>query len=333
MNSYKIEGTILVTGGAGYIGGHTVLALLDRGHDVCIIDDLSTGKRMPMHDNVHFYEGSIHDETLVDKVIKDHNIQSILHFAGSIKVDESVTNPLKYYYNNTEGSRRLIACAISNNVDNFIFSSTAAVYGATDDEPVSENFCPLPLNPYGWSKLFTEQQLKDAASISQMRYGIFRYFNVAGADSSLRHGQILDNPTHLIGRSIDALLEQAPPLSIFGKSHPTEDGTGVRDYIHVSDVADAHLAMLADMQQNKKSRLLNLGYGRGSSVLQVIGAIKDIVGKEVPNVFAEPRLGEAPSVIANVSLMNDTLHWQPQHDQLEKIVKSSYNWALKIKSG
>lgn len=332
-NNYQIDGTILVTGGAGYIGGHTVLALLDRGHDVCVIDDLSTGKRVKMHENVHFYEGSIHDEELVDKIIKDHNVQSILHFAGSIKVDESVVNPLKYYFNNTEGSRRLIACAASNNVANFIFSSTAAVYGNTGDGPVGEVFPPLPLNPYGWSKLFTEQQLKDAANVSSMKFGIFRYFNVAGADAHLRHGQILENPTHLIGRSIEALLGQAPPLNVFGKSHPTKDGTGVRDYIHVSDVADAHLAMLADMQNNKQSRLLNLGYGKGSSVLEVIAAIKETVGTEVPHLFAEPRLGEAPSVIADVTLMNDTLSWHPQHAQLEKIVKSSYDWAIKIKSG
>lgn len=326
---YTIKQTVLVTGGAGYIGGHTVLALKDQGVDICVLDNLSTGRRTSIHDNMPFYEGSIHDVDLVTEVLIKHNVNSIMHFAGSIKVDESVSKPLKYYYNNTEGSRRLIACAIENNVENFIFSSTAAVYGETGKDPVDEGYKPNPLNPYGWSKLFTEQQLKDAAAVSGMRYGIFRYFNVAGADENLRHGQIMEKPTHLIGRALDALLGKAPALKVFGNDLPTPDGTGVRDYIHVSDVADAHLALLENLQQSQRSALLNLGYGRGSSVLEVLDAIKRTIGKEVPYELGEPRQGEAPSVIANVKQIGEYLGWKPFNDNLEKIVQSAYDWTTR----
>ncbi len=323
-------GPVLVTGGAGYIGGHAVLALQDAGIEVCVVDDLSTGKRQAFHDTVHFYEGRIHNQDLVSQIIKRHGIRSILHFAGSIKVDESVSNPLKYYENNTEGSRNLIEVAVAEKVEQFIFSSTAAVYGETDDEPVRESAVPVPLNPYGASKLFTEQQLKDVCAVSNMQYGIFRYFNVAGADPDLRHGQFLENPTHLIGRAIDATLGKSSPLTIFGRSLPTVDGTGVRDYIHVSDVVDAHLTLLTHMKTTGGSFLLNLGYGRGSSVLDVVTALEKEIGQKVPHEFGPPRAGEAPSVIADICRLNSELDWQPKYAKLEQLLRSSYSWAKSL---
>lgn len=329
MNQVK-SGPVLVTGGAGYIGGHAVLALLDAEVEVCVLDDLSTGKVQPFHSNVHFYEGRVHNQKLVREIIERHNVKSILHFAGSIKVDESVTNPLKYYENNTEGSRSLIEAAVRSDVDNFIFSSTAAVYGETGDEPVNESAVPLPLNPYGSSKLFTEQQLKDVCAASKMNFGIFRYFNVAGADPDLRHGQFLENPTHLIGRAIDAMLGKTGPLVVFGRELPTADGTGVRDYIHVSDVADAHLALLNHMINSGKSYLLNLGYGRGSSVLDVIDELAKQTGQSVPYEYGPPRPGEAPSVIADIGLLKKQLNWQPKYATLSQLLNSSFSWAKSL---
>ncbi len=324
------RGPVLVTGGAGYIGGHMVLALQDAGLEVCVLDDLSTGAQRPFHADVHFYEGKIHDGDLVRSILERHEVRSILHFAGSIKVDESVVNPLKYYHNNTEGSRVLIEAAVAGGVAEFIFSSTAAVYGETGDHPVNEEATPVPLNPYGASKLFTEQQLKDVCAVSDMKFGIFRYFNVAGADPALRHGQFLEQPTHLIGRAIDAMLEKAPALTVFGKELPTADGTGVRDYIHVSDVASAHLALLKHMQSNQQSCMINLGYGRGSSVLDVIAALEAEIGQKVPHEFGPPRQGEAPSVIADIERLEATLDWQPRYGELAQMLRSSYDWAKSL---
>ncbi len=325
-----INGPVLVTGGAGYIGGQTVLALLDAGVDVCVIDDLSTGRIRPFHQSVTFYEGSIHDDALVASILKRHKIRAIMHFAGSIRVDESVENPLKYYHNNTEGSRRLIAEAVSAGVRDFIFSSTAAVYGTTGDQPVSESADTQPLNPYGWSKLFTERQLLDVCHVSDMRHGIFRYFNVAGADNDLRHGQFTKNPSHLIGRAINALLGKAPALSVFGNDLPTKDGTGVRDYIHVQDVANAHVALLKAMQTECSSYLLNLGYGRGSSVLDVVKELEHEVSCPVPFEFGDPREGEAASVVADVTRLQNVLKWTPKYAELRKMLRSAYDWTIKM---
>lgn len=325
-----INGPVLVTGGAGYIGGQTVLALLDAGVDVCVVDDLSTGVKRPFHADVAFYEGKIHDHQLIDTILKKHDVESILHFAGSIKVDESVHNPLKYYHNNTEGSRVLIDAAVRGGVQNFIFSSTAAVYGETGNEPVQEDHATNPLNPYGSSKLFTEQQLKDACRVSDMRYGIYRYFNVAGADPDLRHGQFLKDPSHLMGRAINAALDRADALTIFGKNLATPDGTGMRDYIHVFDVASAHVALLEDLQRNNRSRLLNLGYGKGTSVLEVVTTLEKLLGQDVPYIYGEPRLGEAPSVIANIGKLQSELNWQPRYQEVTDMLQSAYDWVINL---
>jgi len=333
MTVSEIEGPVLVTGGAGYIGGQTVLCLLDLGVEVVVLDDLSTGARRDFHTKTHFYEGRVHDTRLVGEILRHHRVQAILHFAGSIKVDESIENPLKYYENNTEGSRCLIEAAVGAGVQRFVFSSTAAIYGEVQgDTAVSEDTEALPLNPYGWSKLFTERTLRDVAAAHNIQYGILRYFNVAGADPHLRHGQYLENPVHLIGRAIDALRGAAGPLSIFGKNLPTPDGTGVRDYIHVWDLAQAHLAVLLHLSGKKDSLLVNLGYGVGSSVLEVVRCLEQVSGKKVPYQFVAGRDGEAASVIADTALLKASLQWQPQYDDLEAIIRSALQWTQALQA-
>lgn len=327
----RLAGPILVTGGAGYIGGHAVLALQDAGVKPVVLDDLSTGAWQGFHETIKCYEGSVHDQSLVKNIITRYNIRSILHFAGSIQVEESVAKPMKYYHNNTEGSRRLIEIATTCGVENFIFSSTAAVYGKTGDRPVTEDHPRNPLNPYGASKLFTEVQLQDACRVTSMNYGILRYFNVAGADPDLRHGQFLEQPVHLIGRAMNAMLGFAPPLRVFGNDLPTKDGTGVRDYIHVADLVSAHLSLLHTMQSKRRSYLLNLGYGRGSSVLEVIQRLEAVAKMRVPWMFDRPRVGDAPSVFANVDLIQSQLDWKPEFDDIDIIVESAYNWLRKWK--
>jgi len=331
MITAKFDGPVLVTGGAGYIGGQTVLCLLDLGAEVVVVDDFSTGTYRPHLDQTQFYKGRIQDTSFIEAILKRHQVKSILHFAGSIQVDESIKNPLKYYENNTEGSRALLSASVGANVKRFIFSSTAAVYGAvTDSRPVAETAEVSPLNPYGWSKLFTERALRDVSVAHGMKYGILRYFNVAGADSGLRHGQFLKNPVHLIGRAIDAMCGRAGPLQIFGNNLPTSDGTGVRDYIHVYDLAAAHLAVLAQLEKTDESLLLNLGYGNGHSVLEVVRCIEKHAGKKVPTEFAEPRSGEAPSVIADITRLSSYLKWQPEHAGLDDIVMSALAWNDKL---
>lgn len=328
------QATVLVTGGAGYIGGQTTLSLLAAGFEVCILDDLSTGRRLPFHDQTHFYEGRIHDKALVREIIARHKVRAVLHFAGSIKVDESISNPLKYYDNNTDGSRILITAAVDEGVEAFIFSSTAAVYGTADDRPVDEHTDTIPLNPYGWSKLFTERQLMDVAGTGVLKYGIFRYFNVAGADTQMRHGQFLEQPVHLIGRAIDAVLGRAGPISIFGRDLPTADGTGVRDYIHVCDLADAHVLLLEYLLKSEsESKLFNLGYGRGYSVLEVLETLSEVAGMPVPAVDGPPRAGEAASVVANSSAFQRVLNWKPEHASLRKIISDAFEWQRSQRSG
>jgi len=321
---------ILVTGGAGYIGGQTVLCLLDAGANVCVLDDLSTGQKRPFHEKTSFYEGKIQDKNLVSTIITEHKIKSILHFAGSIQVAESIENPLKYYENNSDASRLLIETAVENNVERFIFSSTAAVYGEVyGNGTVTEQVEPNPLNPYGWSKLFTERLLADVAATHGLQYGILRYFNVAGADVAGRHGQFLESPVHLIGRAIDAMYGKAPPLQIFGKDLPTPDGTGVRDYIHVCDLASAHLSLLEYLRSTEKNALYNLGYGTGHSVLEVIKCLEKNAGRLVPHEFVARRQGEAPTVVADASQLKLDLNWKGNYDSLQQIIQSALAWVEK----
>lgn len=322
---------VLVTGGAGFIGGQTVLCLLDAGIEVVVLDDLSTGSFRSFHKNTEFYEGKIHDQALVKSILSKHGIRSVLHFAGSIKVDESIENPLKYYHNNTEGSRCLIETATEEGVENIVFSSTAAVYGnAEAGKPVDENLQVNPLNPYGWSKLFTERTLRDVYAAGGPKYAILRYFNVAGADPMQRHGQFTEKPSHLIGRALDAVLGRLEKLHVFGNDLPTHDGTGVRDYIHVKDLADAHLVALSYLQKGNNPVLTNLGYGRGYSVLEVIKAVENVVGKPVPYEFVAKREGEAPSVVASTQKLAKLLKWTPKHNALEKIIHDAYLWSKSL---
>lgn len=324
-------GPVLVTGGAGYIGGQTVLCLIDAGVSVVVVDNLSTGRKQAFHDQTNFYEGNIGNQAFMAEVLARHDIKSILHFAGSIRVDVSIANPLKYYENNTEYSRRLISAAVDADVERIIFSSTAAVYGEVkDDSPVTESHKAAPLNPYGWSKLMTEQTLRAVSTAKNLQIGILRYFNVAGADPQLRHGQYLENPVHLIGRAINAGLGLATPLEIYGNKLATPDGTGVRDYIHVFDLAQAHLASLAYLCRGQGNLLLNLGYGTGHSVMEVLDSIQRVTGFEVPHKLAAARTGEAASVVADVSLLHQTLDWSPAYDELDIITQSAYSWMTRM---
>lgn len=324
-------GSVLVTGGAGYIGGQTVLCLIDAGASVVVVDDLSTGRKQSFHEQTIFYEADVGNQAFMEEVLARHKIKSILHFAGSIRVDESIADPLKYYKNNTEYSRRLISAASTTGVERVIFSSTAAVYGEVKNEiPVTESSQAAPLNPYGWSKLLTEQTLRAVSLANNLQIGILRYFNVAGADPKLRHGQYLENPAHLIGRAINAAIGLAEPLEIYGSKLSTPDGTGVRDYIHVFDLAQAHLAALAYLLGSPGDLLLNLGYGTGHSVMDVLRSLKRVTGIEVPHKFAAARMGEAASVVADVSLLQQTLDWSPVYNELDVIIQSAYDWMCSL---
>ena len=273
---------VLVTGGAGYIGSHAVLALKDTGRKVAVIDNLVTGFRFAVPDDVPFFEGDIADAELVTQIIAEQNIGAIMHFAGSVVVPESVDNPLKYYDNNTGRTRALLAAAIAAGVPHFIFSSTAATYGVPDVSPVTEDTPQQPINPYGWSKLFTERMLADAAAVYPVNYCALRYFNVAGADPQGRTGQSTAGATHLIKVAVEAALGKRDSVAVFGTDYDTPDGTGVRDYIHVSDLAAAHVHALDALEaQPDRSLTMNCGYGRGFSVLEVLDAVDRITNAPI----------------------------------------------------
>src|SRR5687768_8829450 len=260
---------VLVTGGAGYIGSHAVLALKDAGWSVAVIDNLSNGTREIVPEDVPFYEGSIADRGLVERIFAEQSIQAIMHFAGSIVVPESVEKPLDYYQNNTVATHALIAAAVGSGVRHILFSSTAAVYGAPERVPIEEGDPKLPINPYGASKLMTERMLADAAAARPLNYAALRYFNVAGADPEMRAGQIGRGSTHLIKVAVEAAVGKRDHVDVFGTDYPTPDGTCVRDYVHVSDLADAHLVALERLIEWPQANLvLNCGYGRGRSVLE-----------------------------------------------------------------
>jgi UDP-glucose 4-epimerase len=288
---------VLVTGGAGYIGTHMVHAALERGADVVVLDDLSTGVRGLIAESAHFYQGDVGDQELVRKLIAKHWIDAVVHFAGSIVVPESVEKPLAYYANNTVASRNLIEVCVEAGVKNFIFSSTAAVYASSDGKPVNENAPLVPGNPYGRSKLMTEWMLEDTAHAYDFRHVTLRYFNVAGADPKGRTGQSTPRATHLIKRACQAALGRIPHLEIFGTDYPTHDGTGVRDYIHVTDLVEAHVAALDHLMSGGRSLTLNLGYGHGFSVRQVAETVSRVAGCPVPHLVVrgtQPKSSRMP---------------------------------------
>ena len=322
---------VLVTGGAGYIGSHAVLALKDAGHQPVVIDNLTTGFRWALPANVPFHEGDIADESLVARIIVDHSIEAIMHFAGSIIVPESVEDPLKYYRNNTANSRSLIESAITGAVKHFIFSSTAATYGIPQVSPVREDTPTLPINPYGLSKLMTEYMLRDVAAAHDFNYCALRYFNVAGADPQGRTGQSTAGATHLIKVAVETALGKRSHVSVFGTDYDTDDGTGVRDYIHVSDLAAAHVIALENLFAGpERSHVLNCGYGHGYSVLQVLDAVDRVTNLQIQRQLQGRRAGDPDSLVSDNSEIKARFGWQPQYDDLDVIVSHALQWERKL---
>ena len=318
---------ILVTGGAGYIGSHAVLALRDAGWPVVVIDNLVTGFRWAVPEDVAFVEGNVADEALVLETIKAYEIGAIMHFAGSIVVPESVENPLKYYRNNTAASRSLIESAVTGGVKHFIFSSTAATYGIPDVTPVSEDMPTRPINPYGMSKLMTEAMLADVAAVHPMNYAALRYFNVAGADPKGRTGQSTAGATHLIKVAVEAALGKRDSVGVFGTDFATPDGTGVRDYIHVSDLADAHVLALEQLLADPNvSHIMNAGYGRGFSVLEVLDSVDRITNGKIMRTLGPRRAGDPDALTADNGRILATLPWVPKRADLDVIVADALAW-------
>ena len=318
---------VLVTGGAGYIGSHAVLALLDAGWVVAVIDDLSNGTREVVPQGVGFYEGNIADRALVERVFDEHGIRAIMHFAGSIVVPESVEKPLKYYSNNTLASHALISAAVDAGVKHILFSSTVATYGVPARMPIEEDDPKVPINPYGASKLMTERMLADASAAYPFNFGALRYFNVAGADPQGRTGQIGRGSTHLIKIAAEAAVGKRDHVAVFGTDYPTPDGTCVRDYVHVSDLADAHVAALEWLVEHPGENLvMNCGYGQGLSVLEVLDAVDRINGVPVRRVMAGRRAGDPPELVAANSRLLATLDWRPKHADIDRIVGDALQW-------
>src|SRR5687767_3223873 len=325
---------VLVTGGAGYIGSHAVLALRDAGWPVVVIDDLSNGTREVVPDEVPFFEGSIADRGLVDEILRDERVGAILHFAGSIVVPESVGKPLDYYANNTLASHALIAATLAAGTRHIVFSSTAAVYGAPERVPIEEGDPKQPINPYGASKLMTERMLADASAAHGFNFAALRYFNVAGADPEGRAGQIGRGSTHLIKVAVEAAVGKRDEVAVFGTDYPTPDGTCVRDYIHVTDLAAAHLIALERLIERPQDNLvLNCGYGKGLSVLEVLDALDRVAGSPVPRREMPRRPGDAPALVASNRALVETLEWSPRFADIERIVAHALRWERRLLDG
>ena len=322
---------VLVTGGAGYIGSHAVLALLDAGWPVVVIDDLSTGFDWAVPPGAAFAQGDIADQALVARLIAEHGVGAIMHFAGSVVVPESVENPLKYYLNNTVKSRALIESAVRGGVRHFIFSSTAATYGIPDQVPVREAARTEPINPYGWSKLMTERMLKDVAAAHPINFCALRYFNVAGADPAGRSGQSTAGATHLIKVAVEAATGKRAHVEVYGTDYDTPDGTGVRDYIHVADLAAAHLDALDRLiAEPTASHIMNCGYGRGFSVLEVLDAVDRATNSKIERRLSPRRAGDPPTLVADNQLILATLPWRPNRNDLGTIVADALAWERKL---
>ncbi len=318
--------TVLVTGGAGYIGSHMVLALADAGEDVVVLDNLTTGFTWAIHPAAKLVTGDIGDEMLVDQIMRDNSIDAVVHFAGSIVVPESVTDPLAYYLNNTVKSRQLMACAVKNEVPRFIFSSTAAVYGDPVSTPTFETTEPKPISPYGTSKLMTEYMLRDSKIAYGMDYVVLRYFNVAGADPKGRSGQSTPRATHLLKVACQTALGQRDEIEVFGTDYNTPDGTALRDYIHVSDLISAHMDALAYLRAGGESGIFNCGYGKGYSVLELIKAVEKAHGAPINKIMGPRRLGDSEAIVAGADRAREILGWKPKYDALDVIVETALNW-------
>lgn len=323
--------SILVTGGAGYIGSHAVLALRDKGWPVVVVDNLSTGFRWAVPEDVPFVEADIGDASAMDALLSAHNIGAIVHFAGSIIVPESVEQPLKYYKNNTANTRTLLECAVNGGVSHFLFSSTAATYGIPQSVPISEDAPTAPINPYGMSKLMSEFMLADVARAHPLNFCALRYFNVAGADPQGRSGQSTAGATHLIKVAVEAALGKRDHVSVYGTDYATPDGTGVRDYIHVADLAEAHvLALEALMANPQQSLVLNCGYGRGFSVNEVLDAVDRVSGVTLKRHVEARRPGDPDALVADNRQILELLPWQPKYQDLETIVAHALAWERQL---
>jgi UDP-glucose 4-epimerase len=322
---------ILVTGGAGYIGSHMVWTLLDAGEEVVVLDRLSTGFRWAVAPGARFYLGDVADVDVLKVIFNENDIEAIIHFAGSAVVPASVSDPLSYYDNNCGKTRALMSAAIDAGIRHFVFSSTAAVYGPQKtSDPVREDASLNPENPYGQSKLMTEFMLRDAAAAYDFNYVALRYFNVAGADPLGRAGQSTAGATHLIKVACEAALGRRDNVSVYGIDYPTHDGTGVRDYIHVSDLAEAHLKALQHLRRERGSLVANCGYGAGYSVLDVLNMVTRLHGHSFKIHMAPRRPGDSASVVADSTLAHRVLEWTPQYDSLETIVRSALDWELSL---
>ena len=322
--------TILVTGGAGYIGSHMIHTLVEAGEGVIVLDNLSTGFKWAIPKGVQFATGETGDEALVARLIAEHGVSAIIHFAASIVVPDSVSDPLGYYRNNTVNSRALIECAVKGGVKQFIFSSTAAVYGNPAKVPIGEDDAVAPMSPYGSSKLMTEIMLRDAGIAHSLDYVILRYFNVAGADPKLRTGQSTKGATHLIKVAVETALRRRAKMDVFGTNYPTPDGTCIRDYIHVADLVRAHSDALAYLRAGGRSVTLNCGYGHGFSVLDVIDTVKRVSGVDFRVDRADPRPGDPAQIVAQSDRAKELLGWQPQFDDLATIVTHALAWERKL---
>ena len=318
--------TILVTGGAGYIGSHMVHTLLDAGESVVVLDNLSTGFDWAVPKGVPLLVGETGDQALAASIIAEHRVDSIIHFAASIVVPESVADPLRYYRNNTVNSRAIIETAVKTGVRHFIFSSTAAVYGNPLQIPINEDDPTVPMSPYGSSKLMTETMLRDAAAAHGLSYLILRYFNVAGADPLLRTGQSTKGATHLIKVAVETALGLRPMMEVFGTDYPTPDGTCIRDYIHVCDLVRAHADALRHLRSGRPSLTLNCGYGRGFSVLEVINAVKRVSGVDFKISMGGRRAGDPAAIVADAGRIRSLLGFAPQLDELDTIVDHALKW-------
>lgn len=326
--------TILVTGGAGYIGSHAVLALIDAGHTPIVLDDLSTGMSEAVPGDVKLHVGDVGDRALVARILAEHEISAVLHFAGSIIVPESVTDPTKYYRNNTCASLSLIEACLDAGVGPFVFSSTAAVYGSTPGRPVQESDPTAPISPYGASKLMVERMLFDtAAAHPRFRPVCLRYFNVAGADPAGRAGQRTRNATHLVQVAVETALGRRAALEIYGEDYPTRDGTCERDYIHVTDLAAAHVCALDYLSAGGEPQALNCGYGRGVTVREVTASLEEVIGRPLPTRSAPRRAGDPACIVSDPSRLKRLLSWTPRHADMKDILASALAWQRRLNTG